>query len=115
MNEPLCIVTWVIVTSVLAFSFYKLMSSMPGGLDEQNTQIKEMLRRTNEQEIELNALQMKLDTLERTMESRRSFDDKLTSSRRTSFGTVSDSRATHGPREGGFDTTGIVDIHRYFK
>lgn len=107
MNEPLCIVTWVIVTSVLAFSFYKLMSSMPGGLDEQNTQIKEMLRRTNEQEIELGTLQMKLDALERTMESRRSFDDKLTSSRRVSSGSADCSRTTHRLREG---TPSLVDV-----
>lgn len=112
MNELLFIVTlifliWVIGASVLAFSFYKLISSMHGALDEQYKQIEKMCRRTNEQEIELDTLQMKLEALERTLGSMRSFDYKLTSSRRASPGSADYSRTTHRLREG---TPSAVDV-----
>ena len=112
--------TWGIGASLLAFRFYKLTSSMTDDLGDKDVLIKATRRELSEQEIELDTLQMKLDALERSMESMRSFDDKLTSSRRTSFGTVNDSRAAHGPLEGGldttdFDTTDIVDLHFYLK
>ena len=72
-------------------------------------------RELSEQEIEFYALQMKLEALEQSMESMQSLDDELTSSRRTSFGTVNDCRNLHKLREGGLDTTDIVDLHFYLK
>lgn len=112
MNELLFIVTlisliWVIGASVLAFSFYKLISSMHGALDEQYTQIEKMCRRTNEQKIELVTLQMKLEALEDSIETTRNLDGILKGGRRASSDSTDYSRTTHRLSEG---TPSAVDI-----
>lgn len=113
MNELLLLstlifLTWGIGASLLAFRFYKLTSSMTDELRDKNTQIKEMRRELSEQEIELDTLQMKLDALERTMESMRSFDEKLTGSRRVSSGSADYSRTIHKLREGNPSTFDVA-------